>query len=67
MILFFTKTSKYTFNRNSALLPYRNPKDIRIRNLVKNGSKGRMMYDTIYPGDLLKFNLMKNINKNRQQ
>lgn len=66
-ILFFTKTSKYTFNRNSALLPYKNPKDIRIRNLVKNGSKGRMMYDTIYPDDLLKFNLMKNINKNRQQ
>ena len=74
-ILFLTKGKKYTFNRENALLPYKNPTDKRVKKLIAKGSPGRMMYDTIFeddikisgfPNDILKFNLLKNVDKNRQ-
>lgn len=74
-ILFLTKGDKYKFNRESALLPYKNPTDKRVRELIKHGSVGRMMYDTIFEDDIkksnfsediLKFDLMKNVDINRQ-
>lgn len=69
-ILFFSKNNKYTFNRQKALRPYKNPTDRRVRELIKNGSKGRMMYDTIFNEDLsdiLKFDISKNVSKERQK
>ena len=74
-ILFFTKSDRYIFNKKWALRPYKNPDDKRIRKLIKNGSKGRMMYDTIFDSDLnelkdftdiFKVNILKNVSKDRQ-
>ena len=74
-ILFYTKTktNKYVFNRNEALMPYKNPTDKRIAKLIENGSKGRMAYDAgeinerIQRDDFIEMNLFKNIGKNRQR
>lgn len=73
-ILFYTKGDEYIFNRNEALAPYKNKTDRRVRQLIKEGSAGRMMYDTIFNedmgqsklDDLLKFNLLKNVSKDRE-
>lgn len=73
-ILFYTKGDDYTFNRNEALAPYKNKTDRRVRQLIKNGSAGRMVYDTIYNedmgqsklDDILRFNLLKNVSKDRE-
>ena len=76
-ILFFSKTKKddYIFNRDEALMPYKNPTDKRVAKLMKK-SKGRMAYDagaideTIRrdaPEDFITLNLSKNIAKDRQK
>lgn len=73
-ILFYTKTksSNYVFNRKEILMPYKNPTDKRVSELIKNGSKGRMIYDAeidqkITQDDFIKFNLFKNVEKERQK
>lgn len=77
-ILFFTKTKKddYIFNRDEALMPYKNPTDKRVAKLMKK-SKGRMAYDAgaidetinsnTVPDDFITLNLSKNITKDRQK
>lgn len=77
-ILFLTKTKKddYIFNRDEALMPYKNPTDKRVAKLMKK-SKGRMAYDagmideniksSVAPEDFITLNLSKNIAKDRQK
>ena len=58
-ILFFAKTKKHKFNRDKIAVPYKNPTDKRIQELLKNGSKGRAPYD------VFQFNLVKNVSKDK--
>lgn len=58
-ILFFTKTGRAKFNRDAIAQPYKNPNDRRIRERMKNGSKGRAPYD------VFEVNLVKNVSKDK--
>ena len=60
-ILFCTKGDNYTFNRKDIAVPYKNPTDKRIKELLKNGSKGRAPYDTFL------FNIVKNVSKDKTE
>ncbi len=77
-ILYYTKTNKAIFNRNQILQPYKNPNDRRVRELIKNGTKGRTPYDTLAVADIfemqivndpdvLNINLLKNVSKDRTE
>lgn len=60
-IIFCTKTKIATFNRDSIAEPYKNPKDKRIIERLKKGSKGRAPYDVFH------FNLVKNVSKDKTE
>jgi DNA modification methylase len=74
-ILFFTKSNKYTFNRENIIQHYKNPEVKKIKERIKNGSMGRTSYDLlrfldlveISKGmiDVLDINLLKNVSKDR--
>ena len=66
-ILFFTKTDKYIFNRDSLKQPYKNPEAPVIKKRLAAGYTGRTSYDFLEPQDLdvLKINLLKNNSKER--
>jgi DNA modification methylase len=74
-ILFFTKSNKYTFNRESIIQHYKNPEVQKIKIRLQKGSKGRNSYDLLRYLDLielnkgmidvLEINLLKNISKDR--
>lgn len=59
-ILFYVKGEKpKTFNKDDIAEPYRNPKDRRILERLRNGSKGKTPYD------VFQFNLVKNVSKDK--
>ncbi|MDP2925206.1 MAG: DNA methyltransferase [Nanoarchaeota archaeon] len=59
-ILFYVKGEKpHTFNKKEIAVPYKNPTDKRIKELVKNGSPGRMPYDVFH------FNIVKNVSRDK--
>jgi DNA modification methylase len=58
-IIFCTKTKNAKFNRDAIAEPYKNPTDKRIKERLKNGSKGRAPYD------VFQFNLVKNVSKDK--
>ena len=59
-ILFYIKGKKpKTFNKHDIAEPYRNPKDKRILERIKNGSNGKTPYD------VFQFNLVKNVSKDK--
>jgi len=77
-ILFFTKTNSYTFNREHIIQHYKNPEVKKIKERLKNGSRGRTSYDVIRLLDIielaekseglidvLEINLLKNVSKDR--
>jgi site-specific DNA-methyltransferase (adenine-specific) len=78
-ILFLTKGEEYTFNRNEIIQPYKNPDVGKIKKRLEEGHKGRGAYDTLKIQDILEimemqgasrdvveFNLLKNIRKERK-
>jgi SOS regulatory protein LexA len=58
-ILHVLKTRHNKFYKDNVALPYKNPTDRRIRQNLKNGSKGRMPYSWFY------FDLVKNVSKEK--
>ncbi len=58
-ILHIRKSESNKFYKNNVALPYKNPTDRRIRENIKNGSKGRMPYSWF------EFNLVKNVSKEK--
>jgi len=74
-IMFFTKTNNYTFNRENIIQHYKNPEVKKIKERIKNGSKGRTSYDLLRFLDLIELskgmidvldiNLLKNVSKDR--
>lgn len=74
-ILFFTKSNKYTFNRENIIQHYKNPEVKKIKERLKNGSLGRNSYDLLRLLDIaelnegmidvLDINLLKNVSKDR--
>jgi len=77
-ILFFTKTNNYTFNREHIIQHYKNPEVKKIKERLKNGSRGRTSYDVLKLLDIielaekseglidvLEINLLKNVSKDR--
>lgn len=59
-ILFYIKGKKpKVFNKNDIAEPYRNPTDKRIKERIKNGSRGKTPYD------VFQFNLVKNVSKDK--
>ena len=59
-ILFYIKGEKpICFNKNDIAEPYRNPNDKRIKERIRNGSKGKTPYD------VFQFNIVKNVNKDK--
>jgi len=59
-ILFYIKGKKpRVFNKKDIAMPYKNPNDKRIKELVKNGSPGRTPYDVFH------FNIVKNVSKDK--
>jgi len=59
-ILFYIKGKKpKVFNKKDIAVPYKNPTDKRIMELVKNGSPGRTPYD------VFNFNIVKNVSKDK--
>lgn len=74
-IMFFTKTNSYTFNRENIIQHYKNPEVKKIKERIKNGSKGRTSYDLLRFLDLIELskgmidvldiNLLKNVSKDR--
>ena len=58
-IIFCTKTKKAIFNKDDIAEPYKNPTDKRIKERLKNGSKGKTPYD------VFQFNLVKNVSKDK--
>ena len=60
-ILFFTKSDNYVFNRMSIIQHYKNPEVGKIKERIKNGSKGRNSYDLLRLLDLVE--LSKKISK----
>lgn len=61
-ILFYIKGDKpNVFNKDEIAEPYRNPTDKRIKERIKNGSKGKTPYD------VFQFNLVKNVSKDKTE
>jgi len=59
-ILFYIKGNKpKTFNKKEIAVPYRNPTDKRIKELMKNGSNGKTPFDVFH------FNIVKNVSKDK--
>ena len=58
-IMHCTKSKDNNFYKDNVAEPYQNPKDKRIQQNIKNGSKGRMPYSWFY------FNLVKNVSKDK--
>jgi len=59
-ILFYVKGNEpRVFNKDDIAEPYRNPKDKRILQRIKNGSKGKTPYD------VFEFNIVKNVSKDK--
>ena len=59
-ILFYIKGKKpKVFNKEAIAEPYRNPTDKRIKERIKNGSKGKTPYDVFH------FNIVKNVSKDK--
>jgi DNA modification methylase len=58
-ILHCTKSKENNFYKDNVAVPYQNPEDRRIRQNLKNGSKGRMPYSWLY------FDLVKNVSKDK--
>lgn len=58
-ILHVRKQANSKFYKDNVALPYKNPTDRRIRQNLKNGSKGRMPYSWFY------HNLVKNVSKEK--
>ncbi|MDH2905055.1 MAG: site-specific DNA-methyltransferase [Methanomassiliicoccales archaeon] len=58
-ILHCIKTKYNRFFKEAVAQPYKNPSDRRIRENLKNGSKGRMPYDWFY------FDLVKNVSQEK--
>lgn len=59
-ILHATKTKHNKFYKNQVALPYKNPKDKRVRERIERGSNGRMPYSWF------EFNLVKNVSKDKK-
>lgn len=74
-ILFFAKSNDYIFNRQHLLQHYKNPEVAKVKERLKNGSKGRTSYDLLRYMDLIELskgtidifdiNLLKNVCKDR--
>ena len=74
-ILFFTKSKKYVFNRENIIQHYKNPEVKKIKERMKEGSKGRNSYDLLRYLDIIELNkgmidifdinLLKNVSKDR--
>jgi len=61
-ILFYVKGDKpKVFNKDDIAEPYKNPTDKRIKELMKNGKKGRTPYD------VFNFNIVKNVSKDKTE
>ncbi len=60
-ILFYTKSDKYTFNKEQVVQPYKNPTDKRIKKLLSNGKHGTGPYDVFI------FNIVKNVSKQKTE
>lgn len=58
-ILHVRKSKGNKFYKNQVAQPYKNPTDRRIKENIKNGSKGRMPYSWF------EFNLVKNVSKEK--
>ncbi|MBA7698149.1 DNA adenine methyltransferase YhdJ [subsurface metagenome] len=58
-ILQVRKTKNNKFYKDNVAVPYKNPTDKRIKQNLKNGSKGRMPYDWFY------FDLVKNVSREK--
>ena len=58
-LLHATKSKNNAFYKDPVAMPYQNPSDVRIRQRIANGSKGRMPYSWFY------FDLVKNISKDK--
>lgn len=58
-ILHCRKSNKNKFYKDNVAVPYQNPDDRRIKENIKNGSKGRMPYSWFY------FDLVKNVSKDK--
>jgi SOS regulatory protein LexA len=58
-ILHVRKKADNKFYKDEVALPYKNPTDKRIKENLKNGSKGRMPYSWF------EFNLVKNVSKEK--
>lgn len=58
-ILYYSKGTDFTFNRDDILIPYVNLADKRIKKLIAKGSKGKAPYDYWF------FNLTKNVSKDK--
>jgi DNA modification methylase len=54
-ILHCTKSKNNKFYKRNVAVPYKNPKDKRIKKLIANGQSGRMPYSWLY------FNMVKNV------
>jgi adenine-specific DNA-methyltransferase len=57
-ILFYTKSNEYIFHREKILQHYKNPEVTKIKERIKNGSKGRASYDLLRFNDLIELNKM---------
>lgn len=74
-ILFFTKSDDYVFNRQRIIQHYKNPEVSKVKERLKNGSKGRTSYDLLRYMDIIELskgmidifdiNLLKNVCKDR--
>lgn len=58
-ILHCTKSARNHFYKDNVAEPYQNPEDKRIKQLLQNGSKGRMPYSWLY------FDLVKNVSRDK--
>ena len=59
-ILHCRKTKNNNFYKDNVALPYQNPNDKRIKQLIAQGSKGRMPYSWFY------FDLVKNVSREKR-
>ncbi len=61
-ILFYIKGERpKVFNKEDIAEPYKNPTDKRIKELMKNGKRGRTPYD------VFNFNIVKNVSKDKTE
>ena len=63
-ILFFTKSNKYTFNKENIIQQYKNPDVGKIKKLLEKGKRGRGAYDMLTWLDLLEMRIMDQKDKN---